>query len=166
MDYANNRTAVANSIIWCYFSPQHSVALLDPALSKYRHLPGGIVQTLSLIWNEVMKCIFIKAHWIAFFNFNFLYFSRVWKAFSILLLIPHKRGAPKNTGEYISFFINVWFYFTVFAFLSARGLYVLIQPCCSTQWDYFRNANYSVFTFFKFGLFVQNVLYNYNVYND
>lgn len=48
MGFANNRTAVANSVIWCYFS-----ALLDPSLSKYRHLPNGEVQTVSLICNEV-----------------------------------------------------------------------------------------------------------------
>lgn len=33
MGYVNNRTAVANSIIWRYFSPQHSAALPDPSLN-------------------------------------------------------------------------------------------------------------------------------------
>ena len=91
--YVNNRAAVANSIICCYFSPQHSTALLDPALSKYRHMPDGDVQTFH--WYE-MKCV-CKYHKTALF---ILTFSRVWTAFSILLLIAHKRGAQKNTGEY------------------------------------------------------------------
>lgn len=31
--------------------------------------------------------------------FLFIICSRVWKAFSILLFITHKRGAQKNTGD-------------------------------------------------------------------
>lgn len=43
-------------------------------------------------------------HWCGMKSWSFFFFllwlsSRVWTAFSLLLLITHKRGAPKNTGE-------------------------------------------------------------------
>lgn len=63
MGYVNNRTAVANSIIWCYFSPQHSAALPDPSLNT-----DICPMRLCILFS--FKCICIKSHRIALYIFT------------------------------------------------------------------------------------------------
>lgn len=104
MGYVNKRTAVANSIIWCYFSLQLSIVPFDPALSKYRHLPPGNVQTVSLIWNQsvCIKSLLLNVYQCIFYCCFFFFFTGSGKPPSYYYSSP-TREEPRRTQVNINY---------------------------------------------------------------
>lgn len=59
--------------------------------------PSGMCWLFSLIWSVLASSSTNPSK--ATLTLFIFCLSRVWKAVSVLLLITHNRGAPKNTGE-------------------------------------------------------------------